>query len=340
MKNNSYDKKMFRLMYILNRLSAGAEVTSPNLAKEFNVTVRTVQRDLNLLEATGFPLILENGRYKFAEGFSLKKISVTKDEKFMLMLFYKLFSQTDRPLNETAKKLLDKVLVSPEGQGAVSKEISLKHKRKVLSEEFDSFSETLALRLETCVYPRLFIKKIDEYLADMKKRVKLLSKKNNVIIKQRFLSTYANEGAVAYIDVPKEYFKGRAVKYDYEKEEKNREFMISTSLPDKRFKNTGEIYDSPFRISLRLDLYFNFWGTHFKNKKICCFDEFAKCLGFTKEEKRLVYHYSYAGGGEQLFTRASLFWEKEIPMPAEEIKPFLKNRRPDFGITYRNKRKK
>ena len=54
MKNDSYDKKIFRLVYILNKLSNREKITTANLSHEFNVTVRTVQRDLELLSMTGF----------------------------------------------------------------------------------------------------------------------------------------------------------------------------------------------------------------------------------------------------------------------------------------------
>ena len=74
MKNNSYDKKIFRLMFILNRLSSKEAITTPGLAQEFNVTTRTVQRDLELLSQTGFPLFFDNGTYKFTDGFSIRKI--------------------------------------------------------------------------------------------------------------------------------------------------------------------------------------------------------------------------------------------------------------------------
>ena len=80
-KNKSYDKKIFRLFYILNRLDTSKDVTTRELSEEFDVTYRTVQRDLQLLNITGFPIVTsEKGHHSFLEGFSLKKMLLTKEE--------------------------------------------------------------------------------------------------------------------------------------------------------------------------------------------------------------------------------------------------------------------
>lgn len=318
MKNSSYDKKIFRLMFILNRLSNRQIVATSELAKEFNVTVRTVQRDLELLSMTGFPLLLEDGTYKFEGGFSLRKISVTPEEKFLLMLFYGLFSQTDKPFSSAAKNLLDKVLVSSDGKDVIFDEISSQYKKKVLEEEFTGFSNSLAVRLENCVYPQSFIEKIDAYVAELKEKIKVLESEGKVKIEVKFTRQYENNKPIATIRVPKTYFKDNAARYDFSTHKKDREFTVITHLPGKFRKS--------FRISLHLDMFFNFWGTHLKTRQITCFDKFAEYLGFPKELKQFNYEFSYGGGRVDqsiLVTRASVIWEKEIPMPAVEIKPFL-----------------
>ena len=87
MKNKSYDKKIFRLIHMLNRLNSGNLFRTSELAEEFNVTSRTIQRDLELLNMAGFPVIYEDDKYKFMNGFSLQKISVTPAEKFLLNIW-------------------------------------------------------------------------------------------------------------------------------------------------------------------------------------------------------------------------------------------------------------
>ena len=86
-----YDTKLFRLIRILNELDSSKAVHTTNLAKEFNVSVRTTQRDINLLDKAGFPIVsAQKGLYSFIDGFSLKKISVSHDEASLMALFYEL----------------------------------------------------------------------------------------------------------------------------------------------------------------------------------------------------------------------------------------------------------
>ena len=318
MKNNSYDKKMFRVFYVLNRLSNGEPVTAVGLASEFGVTVRTVQRDLELLLTTGFPLRFDGRAYSFEEGFSLRKISVTPEEKFLLMLFYKLFSQTEKPLNSTAKNLLNKVIATSEDKSKRSSERSIEAKRKILKEEFTNFSDLLASRLEDSEYPRTLIDKVDACSAEMKEKVRTLSIRDKVAIIIQTTGQYENDKPIASIRVPKAYFKDKTAKFDFSPKERNREFTVITHLPSKFHKK--------FRVSLRLDMFFSFWGTHFKVKQITCFDNFAAYLGFPRNLKRFNYDASYGARNNKhqvLLTRAALIWEKEIPLSREEMKPFL-----------------
>jgi predicted DNA-binding transcriptional regulator YafY len=86
-----YDTKLFRLVRILNELDSAKAVHTTDLAKEFNVSVRTTQRDINLLDKAGFPIVSsQKGQYSFVDGFSLKKISVSHDEASLMAIFYEL----------------------------------------------------------------------------------------------------------------------------------------------------------------------------------------------------------------------------------------------------------
>jgi len=330
MKNNSYDKKILRLMFILNRLSSKETVTTPTLAQEFNVTTRTVQRDLELLSQTGFPTFFDNGTYKFTDGFSLRKINITKEEKFLLMLFYKLFSKIGQPFNVTAKNLLDKILSSSNS----NEDTFDKRSVGIINEEFGEFSNKLAVRLENSEYPKAFIKKIDEYLLEVRQKLDVIRSTDKVNMQLKVMKKHENGKPAAVVIVPKAYFKDKINKLDPFPTVKERNLLIKTYLPNKLFRT--------FRIELYMDLYFKFWGTHFKSRQITCFDKFAGDLGFSKNLKLFNYEYSYGGGREGvLITRASLSWMKEIPMPLEEIKPFLNKSGGIWKvIDYSNKKRK
>lgn len=87
MKNNNYDKRIFRLIYTLNKLDNGTSICTKELAKEFNVSTRTIQRDIELLNMAGFPITPESkGKYGFFDGFSLKRIMLTNEEASLLTI--------------------------------------------------------------------------------------------------------------------------------------------------------------------------------------------------------------------------------------------------------------
>jgi len=110
-KNKSYDKKIFRLFYILNRLDTGKGVTTRELSEEFDVTYRTVQRDLQLLNITGFPIVTsEKGHHSFLEGFSLKKMLLTKEEATLLTFLNEITKSLGENFEDSFHNILKKVI--------------------------------------------------------------------------------------------------------------------------------------------------------------------------------------------------------------------------------------
>ncbi|HQB12368.1 MAG TPA: YafY family protein [Candidatus Omnitrophota bacterium] len=110
-KNKNYDKKIFRLVSILNKLNGGGKVRSSQLAEEFNVSIRSVQRDLDLLNMTGFPLDMqEKGVYSFMSGFSLRKLMLTDEEASLLSFFHEIANSLGKNFSESFRSLVSKVL--------------------------------------------------------------------------------------------------------------------------------------------------------------------------------------------------------------------------------------
>jgi len=50
------DKRLYRILNILNKLQTGKSVTTLELAHEYNVDRRSILRDLNALDEAGFAL--------------------------------------------------------------------------------------------------------------------------------------------------------------------------------------------------------------------------------------------------------------------------------------------
>lgn len=91
-----------RLHAILTHLQSKKLVTAQEIADRFNISLRTVYRDVKALEETGVPVIGEAGSgYTIMEGYRLPPVMFTQDEASALLLGAKLAEfQTD----ESVKK--------------------------------------------------------------------------------------------------------------------------------------------------------------------------------------------------------------------------------------------
>lgn len=106
MKNkDSGDKKYYRVLNILNRLNAGP-VRIADLSSEFSVSARSIQRDLERINLTGFHLDTpQKGVYTFAEGVSLKSFNLSSEQLSVLVLM----SEMAGCMGGAIKEAFDKV---------------------------------------------------------------------------------------------------------------------------------------------------------------------------------------------------------------------------------------
>ncbi len=73
--------RLSRLVAILTQLQSKRLLTATELALKFNVSVRTIYRDIRTLEAAGVPIFTEEGRgYSLMEGYRLPPIQFTEEE--------------------------------------------------------------------------------------------------------------------------------------------------------------------------------------------------------------------------------------------------------------------
>ncbi|HED6586716.1 helix-turn-helix transcriptional regulator [Campylobacter coli] len=79
----THDKLAVRLAQILMRFNNGGRFSLEELASEFNVDIRTIQRDLNQ-RLSFMPIQKENGKY-FLESFALGKLSVKDIQNFAML---------------------------------------------------------------------------------------------------------------------------------------------------------------------------------------------------------------------------------------------------------------
>ncbi|MRG45771.1 HTH domain-containing protein [Chitinophaga sp. SYP-B3965] len=74
-------KRLSRLTAILIQLQTKRLVTATSLAEKFEVSVRTIYRDIKALEQAGVPILTEEGKgYSIMEGYRLPPVMFTETE--------------------------------------------------------------------------------------------------------------------------------------------------------------------------------------------------------------------------------------------------------------------
>src|ERR1700748_527364 len=74
-------KRLSRLTAILIQLQSSKLTTASNLAKKFDVSVRTIYRDIKALEQAGVPILTEEGKgYFLMDGYKVPPVMFTESE--------------------------------------------------------------------------------------------------------------------------------------------------------------------------------------------------------------------------------------------------------------------
>ena len=85
--DNNDTKRLSRLTAILIQLQAKRMVTAPSLAGKFNVSVRTIYRDIKALEHAGVPILTEEGKgYTLMEGYRIPPVMFSENQANALIL--------------------------------------------------------------------------------------------------------------------------------------------------------------------------------------------------------------------------------------------------------------
>jgi predicted DNA-binding transcriptional regulator YafY len=100
-----------RLSAILIQLQSKRVVTAKEISKRFQISIRTVYRDIRALEAAGIPIGSDAGLgYYLAEGYHLPPVTFTTEEACALMTAGKFMDRfSDDPINEHFSSALYKV---------------------------------------------------------------------------------------------------------------------------------------------------------------------------------------------------------------------------------------
>ena len=114
---HDYDRTVTRLITILSKFSQNEIINPKDLAQEFNVSVRTIQKDLKEKLMPNFPIYMQKkGEYRLTEGACITKSNLSNDEMIILSLALSKFkdvSDFDKTTDNLLKKLLKPNLNNP-----------------------------------------------------------------------------------------------------------------------------------------------------------------------------------------------------------------------------------
>ena len=99
---HDYDKILTRLTTILQRLNDGEALSVTELANEFNVSSRTIQRDFNE-RLIAFPVVQINKKWQMQDGFKIEK-SNSLEDTLVLDIIEKLSENVGGSFYSRAKK--------------------------------------------------------------------------------------------------------------------------------------------------------------------------------------------------------------------------------------------
>jgi len=92
--NDHYLKKLDRVTAILTQLQSKPIVRAQDLAEKFDVSIRTIYRDVKTLENAGIPIIGEAGSgYSLMDGYKLPPVMFTKQEVLSFITAEKLMQK-------------------------------------------------------------------------------------------------------------------------------------------------------------------------------------------------------------------------------------------------------
>ena len=105
---HDYDRTLTRLRVILQKLNDGESLSVKELATEFGVSTRTIQRDFNDKLVSSYPIYQEKKKWKMKDGFKIEKIRDLED-KIVLDIIERITDGIGGKFASKSKNLLSKI---------------------------------------------------------------------------------------------------------------------------------------------------------------------------------------------------------------------------------------
>ncbi len=103
--------RLSRLTAIITQLQSKRILTAREIAEKYNVSIRTVYRDIRTLENSGIPIVTEEGKgYSLMQGFNLPPVMFTEKEANALITAEQMILKNkDQSLTEEYQNAIAKI---------------------------------------------------------------------------------------------------------------------------------------------------------------------------------------------------------------------------------------
>lgn len=103
--------RLARLSAIITQLQSKRIVTARDIADKYDISIRTVYRDIRTLEKSGIPIVTEEGRgYSIMEGYKLPPVMFTEEEAMALITVEQLvLKNKDKSLSDSYVNAVTKI---------------------------------------------------------------------------------------------------------------------------------------------------------------------------------------------------------------------------------------
>lgn len=169
--------KTNRMLDIIILLLEGKELSAQELAEKFNVTEKTIYRDIDFIREAGIPIV---GKRGVKGGFKVEDKDLLRDKKITLKeqhKLMKLLKNQDRIPEDQLDEIMDSIenlfkndrinWIEPEFNDPKTNEIFLKAKDAIINQKLvslETFKNNRELRKNNVQLHRLYIKEDGLYL--------------------------------------------------------------------------------------------------------------------------------------------------------------------------------
>lgn len=167
------DKRFERILAIFIQLQAKPVVKAQDLADKFQVSIRTIYRDIKSLEKAGIPIYSEAGYgYSLAGGYRLPPTLFSKEEALSFAVAEKLMHQyLDKELSKQFSNALSKMksvlrTSDKENVQAIEEQVVLKSNRKLFNQEVPTALSTLFSSIAQKLQVNINYQKADSHKAE------------------------------------------------------------------------------------------------------------------------------------------------------------------------------